>query len=601
MSRQTDKFNELQKKLHRCKRLKSLTHIQKVKKIDTIWEEQAKTADPDEFQSILQQYSNPHDTTQKDITGPTMVFIRSGYHEAQSAFNHAQDVARILEDERFNKWTRVLGGDDIKPILHLAGDTGPDEAARNDKVQLGGLWLMNKFQFDTIIHRNSPENWSAMNRIERAMKILTDCFCGKELPIDTHGSHLTNGEVTNESLCLKNMNESGRLLCKNINNTSNDGYPVYAEYIEPLMGDELVARDKEFYDLNLLAYQTAQHCVTSGYFYQYKQCLRSECDYCTKTKFMSQLPLLFPKIFIPPPIVVDNNNGFALVDREKLSKMKKYHFCGIQLQQQLNLTYPKAFSFDHYNLRYGLKQLSKRFCPFCGMEFASAAKMLRHKRHHHFRKRKSKRKGGDEDEKLHLDIESLQKKANVVKVIRESQSAYLCLLDDDSTKWMHYDESFSSKVEEYKAQMEEYNTTNKLDEHGFIVITADNYCDFYTHPLADMLTQYDSDEDVCDGLDKYHVDKNKSKRKNKRKRSRKQMLNDSGTDEELQGMQRKRRRIYFGPKTDKREMDHSEDDDDNKTDGSSDDDVPIGGYLSKPAVNGNKTDESSSDDDEPII
>eukprot|EP01083_Nonionella_stella_P231988 818791_1 len=309
MSRQTDKFNELQKKLHRCKRLKSLTHIQKVKKIDTIWEEQAKTADPDEFQSIL-----------------------------------------------------------------------------------------------------------------------------------------------------------------------------------PL--------------------------------------------------FMSQLPLLFPKIFIPPPIVVDNNNGFALVDREKLSKMKKYHFCGIQLQQQLNLTYPKAFSFDHYNLRYGLKQLSKRFCPFCGMEFASAAKMLRHKRHHHFRKRKSKRKGGDEDEKLHLDIESLQKKANVVKVIRESQSAYLCLLDDDSTKWMHYDESFSSKVEEYKAQMEEYNTTNKLDEHGFIVITADNYCDFYTHPLADMLTQYDSDEDVCDGLDKYHVDKNKSKRKNKRKRSRKQMLNDSGTDEELQGMQR---------------------------------------------------------------
>eukprot|EP01083_Nonionella_stella_P178443 630321_1 len=216
-------------------------------------------------------------------------------------------------------------------------------------------------------------------------------------------------------------------------------------------------------------------------------------------------------------------------------------------------------------------------------------------------KRKSKRKGGDEDEKLHLDIESLQKKANVVKVIRESQSAYLCLLDDDSTKWMHYDESFSSKVEEYKAQMEEYNTTNKLDEHGFIVITADNYCDFYTHPLADMLTQYDSDEDVCDGLDKYHVDKNKSKRKNKRKRSRKQMLNDSGTDEELQGMQRKRRRIYFGPKTDKREMDHSEDDDDNKTDGSSDDDVPIGGYLSKPAVNGNKTDESSSDDDEPII
>eukprot|EP01083_Nonionella_stella_P317078 1152874_1 len=88
MSRQTDKFNELQKKLHRCKRLKSLTHIQKVKKIDTIWEEQAKTADPDEFQSILQQYSNPHDTTQKDIT---------------SFFKPLQS----FDKQRLNQWHRL--------------------------------------------------------------------------------------------------------------------------------------------------------------------------------------------------------------------------------------------------------------------------------------------------------------------------------------------------------------------------------------------------------------------------------------------------------------------------------------------------------------
>ena len=36
-------------------------------------------------------------------SGPSKVFIRSGYHENQSAFNHALDIDRIFQDDKFKK------------------------------------------------------------------------------------------------------------------------------------------------------------------------------------------------------------------------------------------------------------------------------------------------------------------------------------------------------------------------------------------------------------------------------------------------------------------------------------------------------------------
>ena len=68
-------------------------------------------------------------------SGPGITFIRSGYHEKQSAFNHATDVARILNVAQFDDYTKNEDG--IKTMLIIGSDGGHDEAVKNDKFQTG--------------------------------------------------------------------------------------------------------------------------------------------------------------------------------------------------------------------------------------------------------------------------------------------------------------------------------------------------------------------------------------------------------------------------------------------------------------------------------
>ncbi len=50
-------------------------------------------------------------------------------------------MKRIIDNPIFNEWTRNEKNE-LKSILILEADTGPDEAHRNNKVQLGHLKLM---------------------------------------------------------------------------------------------------------------------------------------------------------------------------------------------------------------------------------------------------------------------------------------------------------------------------------------------------------------------------------------------------------------------------------------------------------------------------
>ena len=72
--------------------------------------------------------------------GPTQVVVRSGYHERACTYNHAIDVGAMLDDRRFDKWTRD-GEGNLKRVLHIGGDNGPDEAMKNESVMRSLYWL----------------------------------------------------------------------------------------------------------------------------------------------------------------------------------------------------------------------------------------------------------------------------------------------------------------------------------------------------------------------------------------------------------------------------------------------------------------------------
>ena len=72
--------------------------------------------------------------------GPTFVVLRSGYHCIQTAYNHGDDLKRFIEDPDFQEWMQIDG--DVKPILCIGGDNGPDESISSEKVQRMCLMLM---------------------------------------------------------------------------------------------------------------------------------------------------------------------------------------------------------------------------------------------------------------------------------------------------------------------------------------------------------------------------------------------------------------------------------------------------------------------------
>ena len=133
--------------------------------------------------SVFQVSINGHLNDYKRVNWfePTSVFIRSGYHEQQSAYNRALDIGTMISDDRFKEYIKNDNG--VKPILVIGGDGGPDEAVKNDKVQNAYLWLLHKFQFDAIYARNSSPKNNAGNRIEGRMVILSDAMLGKSLPV----------------------------------------------------------------------------------------------------------------------------------------------------------------------------------------------------------------------------------------------------------------------------------------------------------------------------------------------------------------------------------------------------------------------------------
>lgn len=61
-------------------------------------------------------------------SGPTYISIRSGKHDSSTAETHADDFRRLLELENFQAFVKT--GNQVKPIIIISADGGPDENPR---------------------------------------------------------------------------------------------------------------------------------------------------------------------------------------------------------------------------------------------------------------------------------------------------------------------------------------------------------------------------------------------------------------------------------------------------------------------------------------
>lgn len=72
-------------------------------------------------------------------SGPTYIAIRSGKHSSSTAYSHGMDFKKLLTIDAFNNLTKFEGN--VKPIVIIISDGGPDENPRYQKVRLDYLLI----------------------------------------------------------------------------------------------------------------------------------------------------------------------------------------------------------------------------------------------------------------------------------------------------------------------------------------------------------------------------------------------------------------------------------------------------------------------------
>ena len=93
----------------------------------------------------------------------------------------------------------LKNGEDVKPIMILMVDGGPDENPRFPKVQDVAIRHFNHYNLDALIVSTHTPGMSAYNQVERRMAPLSRQMTGLVLPHDTCGTHLDSQRRTIDS------------------------------------------------------------------------------------------------------------------------------------------------------------------------------------------------------------------------------------------------------------------------------------------------------------------------------------------------------------------------------------------------------------------
>lgn len=164
-------------------------------------------------------------------SGPTYIAIRSGKHSSSTATSHAQDLDTVITLEPFYNFMKN-GNGEVKPVLIISSNGGPDENPRYRKVIAHAIEHFKKYDLDAIFIVTNAPGRSAFNRVERRMAPLSRELTGVVLPHDSFGTHLdSSGRTVDVSLEKDNFKKAGEILAEIWSAVCIDGHEVVAKYI----------------------------------------------------------------------------------------------------------------------------------------------------------------------------------------------------------------------------------------------------------------------------------------------------------------------------------------------------------------------------------
>lgn len=303
--------------------------------------------------------------------GPTYVAIRSGKHCSSTARTHADDFERLLTLESFDVIMKTSSGE-VKPILVISVDGGPDENPRNRSVIVEAVNKFIAHNLDLMVAVTNAPGRSAYNRAERRMAPLSRLLSGLILPHDHYGSHLdSQRRTTDKELELKNFQYAGETLAEVWSTLVIANECVTAEYLGPVEAEQII--DER---VNPSSPWYATHVRESQYMLQITKCQDSKC--CPEPR--SKLRLVLPDGFLPPPLLLTCGLEAAKPRDEDC------HFSPLFVQLAAKIEFPnQEFETTPYDFYCPSVQatLKPRICSICGLYFATQKASTEHKRNAH--------------------------------------------------------------------------------------------------------------------------------------------------------------------------------------------------------------------------
>jgi hypothetical protein len=300
-------------------------------------------------------------------SGPTYIAIRSGKHDSSTAQTHGFYFETLTGPKDFNE--SIMNEGRVKPIIINTVDGGSDENPRYPQVLHQAISHFKKYDLDAIFIATHAPGQSAYNAVERRMAPLSRDLTGLILPHQHYGSHLnSNGATINSELELLNFKKAGETLAEIWSETVIDNYPVFAKYIEPKTGQNIMIN-------SINENWKFTHVKQSQYLLQIVKCDDSNC--CKE--FRSTIRDILSERFIPPPVLyVKRNEGI------KTSDDMTGHFNSLSRRLALKCSVKHRFHvlpFDYYcpSIR---ENIEERICEICGLYCLSKNNVKSHKKLH---------------------------------------------------------------------------------------------------------------------------------------------------------------------------------------------------------------------------
>ena len=227
---------------------------------------------------------------QVGYSGPTFVSIRSAKHNKSSSESHRDDFNHLINLKEFKEYTH--SGEEVKPLIFVSVDGGPDEAPKNSKTLLVWADTFKKLDLDACFIFTRAPGSSAYNPVERRMAPLSKMTASVILPYDTFGNHLNSSHKTVDlDLEKENFKAAGEVLSEIFNEGIIDGHPVVSRFVSSVSEESENTISEEW---------KAAHVIQSQYMCQIVKCLDPECCKPFRTNYSE----LFPQRFLPPPVPV---------------------------------------------------------------------------------------------------------------------------------------------------------------------------------------------------------------------------------------------------------------------------------------------------------